>query len=60
MKYKLKTVISFEKELKALAKKYISLRNDYALLLDVLEENPIATGTSLGKDCHKIRFAITQ
>ena len=57
MKYKLKTILSFEKELKALAKKYISLRNDYALLLDLLEVNP-NTGSPLGKDCYKIRFAI--
>ncbi len=57
MSYKLKTIPPFDNELKRLSKKYQSLKDDYASLLDVLEVNPII-GTPIGKDCYKIRLAI--
>jgi mRNA-degrading endonuclease RelE of RelBE toxin-antitoxin system len=57
MSYKLKTIPPFDNELKRLSKKYQSLKDDYASLLDVLEINPII-GTPIGKDCYKIRLAI--
>lgn len=47
----------FRKELKALSKKYISIKADYQKLIESLEENPIQ-GKSLGKNCCKIRLAI--
>lgn len=58
MSYNLKTIPSFDKELKQLSKKYPSLKSDYAILLDLLEENP-TTGIAIGKNCYKIRMAIT-
>ena len=57
MNYKLKTIPSFDNELKHLSKKYPSLKKEYADLLDLLEINPVA-GISLGRDCYKIRLAI--
>jgi hypothetical protein len=48
----------FERKLKRLAKKYKSLSTDLATLFDELSENP-TLGTSIGKDCYKIRVAIT-
>jgi hypothetical protein len=47
----------FEKEIKALAKKYRSIAQDFAHLLDSLQKKP-TQGTSLGEDCYKIRMAI--
>jgi len=48
---------SFIKELKKLAKKYPSLKKDYADLLDEIEVNP-KLGTPIGKNCYKIRLSI--
>jgi hypothetical protein len=48
----------FEKKLKRLAKKYKSLASDLAPLIDELSITP-TLGTPIGKDCYKIRFAIT-
>src|SRR5690606_31705732 len=48
----------FEKEVKRLAKKYASLREDLRLLYAELKSNP-RTGTSLRKNCYKIRVLIT-
>jgi mRNA-degrading endonuclease RelE of RelBE toxin-antitoxin system len=58
MSYNIIAVPTFRKELKRLAKKYHSLKTDLALLFKSLEENP-AQGTPLGKNCYKIRLAIT-
>jgi mRNA-degrading endonuclease RelE of RelBE toxin-antitoxin system len=49
---------SFEKDLKKLAKKYNSLKLDLRALLNELKTNP-NQGTSLGRNCYKIRLAIT-
>jgi mRNA-degrading endonuclease RelE of RelBE toxin-antitoxin system len=48
----------FEKELKRLGKKYPSLRDDFAIFLANLQGNPVQ-GTPLGKDCYKVRLAIS-
>lgn len=40
-----------------MAKRYASLKKDYAKLLNELRENPEA-GTSLGGNLHKVRMAI--
>jgi mRNA-degrading endonuclease RelE of RelBE toxin-antitoxin system len=48
----------FEKELKRLAKKHLSLKNDLRLLAVSLKQNP-EQGTPLGEDCYKIRLAIS-
>jgi len=47
----------FQKEIKQLSKKYISLPNDFKNLLTTLENNP-TTGESLGNNCYKIRMKI--
>lgn len=49
---------SFKKQSKRLAKKYHSLKNDLAILIDLLEKDP-KQGSPLGKDCYKIRISIT-
>ncbi len=58
MSYKIIAVPVFTKELKKLAKKYISLKSDLTSLFDTLEKNP-EQGTPLGKNCYKIRLAIS-
>jgi mRNA-degrading endonuclease RelE of RelBE toxin-antitoxin system len=47
----------FRKDIKKLAKKYISLKNEFSLLLDNLASDP-RQGTSIGNECYKIRLAI--
>ena len=48
----------FERKLKRLAKKYKSLASDLASVIDDLIENP-TLGTLIGKDCYKLRIAIS-
>jgi len=47
---------NFERELKFLTKKYRSIKTDLLILIEKLEKNPFE-GTSLGKECFKIRMA---
>ena len=47
----------FEKEVKRLAKKYISLREDLRILYTELKSNP-RIGTPLRRNCYKIRVLI--
>lgn len=48
----------FSKELKRLCKKYPSIKSDFTALIDSLKKDPMQ-GQALGKDCYKIRLAIT-
>lgn len=48
----------FERKLKRLAKKYKSLKADLIDIIEQLEENP-TIGTPIGKDCFKIRVAVS-
>ena len=48
---------NFAREVKALAKKYRSIKQDLIELEDALLENPFF-GTNLGHDAYKIRLAI--
>ncbi|MBK8855390.1 MAG: hypothetical protein IPN10_15155 [Saprospiraceae bacterium] len=48
----------FERKYKQLAKKYPSLPGDLAVLVEELTKYP-QTGIPLGKDCYKLRFAIS-
>ncbi len=57
MSFEILRTESFSKHIKALGKKYLSLKNDYSLLLDLLIEN-LLSGTPLGKNCYKIRLKI--
>ena len=58
MSYNIIAVPTFRKELKKLAKKYPSLKSDLTILFESLAENP-EQGVALGKNCYKIRIAIT-
>jgi mRNA-degrading endonuclease RelE of RelBE toxin-antitoxin system len=49
---------AFEREFKPLLKKYKSLKSDLVNLFSSLEINP-KQGKPLGKDCYKIRMAIS-
>ena len=57
MKFEVLTIPQFEKQLKALVKKYPSLKNEYANLIDLLEKDP-TQGQNIGNDCYKIRISI--
>lgn len=57
MSYNILTIPPFDKRFKRLAKKYPSLKAEYALLIDELQSKP-TTGISLGNNCYKIRIAI--
>lgn len=57
MNYKVLSIPPFDRQLKRLAKKYTSLKKEYAVLLDNLEQKP-EQGTALGNNCYKIRIAI--
>lgn len=58
MKYEVRTIPPFDKEFKALKKKYPSIKDDLTNLKDELEKNPEA-GTKIAEDIYKIRMAIT-
>ena len=48
----------FDKKIKGLNKKHPSIKKDLSALINVLKDNPFV-GEALGKDCYKIRMAIT-
>ena len=58
MSFNLFITSSFEKDTKGLLKKHPSIKKDLLQLFFELKENPLM-GTPLGKDCYKIRLAIT-
>ena len=58
MSFNIFTTDFFDKELKKLSKKYPSIKNDYKTLIDSLKKEP-KQGQPLGKDCYKIRMAIS-
>lgn len=57
MNYNIIATKFFKKELKRLAKKFVSIKKEYTELILLLEENP-TSGTPLGNNCFKIRMAI--
>jgi len=58
MSYKILTIPPFDSQLKRLVKKYPSLKREIEELGNDLSENPVQ-GTALGKNCYKIRLAIS-
>jgi mRNA-degrading endonuclease RelE of RelBE toxin-antitoxin system len=58
MSFEIQTISHFDKELKKLAKKYPSIKQDLLELIEEIIEDPFL-GEPLGKDCYKIRMAIT-
>jgi mRNA-degrading endonuclease RelE of RelBE toxin-antitoxin system len=57
MSFSIYTTTTFDKQLKRLSKKYVSLAKDFASFLTELEENP-TLDTNLGNNCYKVRLAI--
>lgn len=57
MSYSVEVIAPFRRELKFLLKKYPSLKQDINQLIDTLETDP-TQGTSLGRNCYKIRLRI--
>ena len=57
MKYKVISIPPFDRQLKRLAKKFPSLKNEFSTLVEELETDP-KQGTELGSNCYKIRLAI--
>ena len=57
MSYSLITSENFVRELKRLAKKYPSLKQEVGELGDILSVYP-TQGTAIGRECYKIRLAI--
>jgi len=49
MSYNISTISLFDKQVKRLAKKYPSIKNDLIELIEILSENP-ELGTSLGNN----------
>lgn len=58
MNCKITYSVRFGKELKRLAKKYHSMKQDYSDLLESLRSNP-TQGADLGQGIRKVRMAIT-
>jgi mRNA-degrading endonuclease RelE of RelBE toxin-antitoxin system len=59
MSYSIIPTQRFEKKLKRLIKKFSSLKNEFARLIADVAGNP-AIGTSIGKNCYRIRFGYQQ
>lgn len=57
MSYNVVTIPPFDRQLKRLARKFPSLKTEYATLIDSLESGPIQ-GTPMVNNCYKIRVAI--
>lgn len=57
MRFNIIALPTFQKQIKKLAKKHTSLKEDFAELVEKLESNP-EQGKSLGRNCYKIRLAI--
>ncbi|WP_316772709.1 type II toxin-antitoxin system RelE/ParE family toxin [Pedobacter frigiditerrae] len=57
MSYSIEATAYFAKQLKRLAKKFPSLKKEYADLINSLKENP-EQGNNIGNNCFKIRLAI--
>jgi mRNA-degrading endonuclease RelE of RelBE toxin-antitoxin system len=58
MSFEIKTIESFDRQIKRLAKKYPSVKKDFTAFLETLASNP-TQGIPLGKDCYKIRMVIS-
>ena len=58
MSFRIIVTTSFKKHAKSIGKKHRSLKSDIETLIGSLEQNPLQ-GEPLGKDCYKVRMAIT-
>ena len=57
MNYRIKTIPTFDKQAKRLAKKYRSLKVELSNLIGKLLNNP-EYGVGIGQNCYKIRISI--
>jgi len=57
MSYNIEVTTLFDKQIKRLAKKFPSLKKEFAELIVSLKENP-QQGTAISNHCYKIRIAI--
>jgi hypothetical protein len=58
MSFNVIVTTGFKKHAKIIGKKHRSLKSDLEALIVSLEQNPLQ-GEPLGKDCYKVRMAIT-
>jgi hypothetical protein len=58
MNYEIYTIPIFDKQIKRLARKYPSIKNDLNEVVRILSKNPFE-GKHLGNDFYKIRLAIS-
>lgn len=58
MSFKVDTIPTFDRQVKSIAKKYPSLKSDLINLKKQLSDQPVQ-GAALGKDCYKVRMAIS-
>lgn len=58
MNSEIRTTTRFRKEAKRLSKKYPSLKNDLAVLMGLLSNNP-RSGAPIGKNFYNLRLQIT-
>ncbi len=58
MNYKILLTSEFKKEIKHLSKKYPSLYKDFEIFIKQLSHDPLQ-GTTIGKNCYKVRLAIS-
>ena len=58
MIFKIVVTDGFKKHAKSIAKKHRSLKSDLEKLIASLQEDPLQ-GEPLGKDCYKVRMAIS-
>ena len=58
MSYEVIATSRFRRDIKTLAKKYISLKKEFEQLISDLQEDPQLQGAPLGNNCYKIRIAI--
>jgi len=57
MNYNIIATPRFKRDIKNRSKKYLSLKKEYAQLINDLEKDP-QQGISLGNNCYKIRISI--
>ncbi len=57
MNFSIETTPHFERELKNLAKRYKSMKQDFGIFIDSLKENPFQ-GSDLGGGLRKIRMSV--
>lgn len=58
MSFNVRSIPPFDKQLKRLSKKYVSLKSEYQVLLTDLEQNPTVNATPIKYGCYKRRLIV--